>query len=169
MRTVTSLSAVALGWVLVVGCNSSPSTTGAPAVTQAEKDKQATLRVLLADQQLAKQRDALPPDATPAQIAWGIGRYCDDLERLPVADCPADFRVAYRHHLGAWREAQAAIAKLPDGFFEGVFMGAMNSVLRGERDGGTSRLEGEVRRSLERVRDTWIEVEKTGARYGAAL
>jgi hypothetical protein len=48
-------------------------------------------------------------------------------------------------------------------------MGAMNGLLRGESDGGTARLEGGVRRALERVRDTWIEVEKIGARYGAAL
>lgn len=48
-------------------------------------------------------------------------------------------------------------------------MGAMNSILWGERDGGASRLEGDVKRTLERVRDTWIEVEKIGARYGAAL
>jgi hypothetical protein len=48
-------------------------------------------------------------------------------------------------------------------------MGAMNGILRGEVDGGTSRLEGGLKRALERVRDTWIEVEKIGAKYGAAL
>jgi hypothetical protein len=136
---------------------------------QAEKDKQAVLHVLQADRQLALTRDRLPPQATPAQIAWAIGRYCDDLERLPMADCPAEFRVAYRHHAGAWREAQAAIQRLPGDFFQGVLTGAMNSILRGELDGGASRLEGEVKRCLERVRDTGIDVEKTGARYGAAL
>lgn len=118
---------------------------------------------------MAEQRDALPPDATPPQIAWAIGRYCDALGQLDMSDCPADFRVAYRHHLGAWREAQAVIAQLPDGFFAGLFTGFKNALLRGEVDGGTSRLEGSVKRAAERVRDTRIEVEKVGARYGAAL
>jgi hypothetical protein len=169
MRFATILGVVALGAMLTTGCGRSASTPAAQGPSQAEKDKHAILRVLRADQELTRQRDALPPGATPSKIAWAIGRYCDDLERLDMSDCPADFRVAYRHHVGAWREARAAIAKLPDDIFEGVFMGAMNSILRGELDGGASRLEGDVKRSLERVRDTWIEVEKIGARYGAAL
>ena len=45
----------------------------------------------------------------------------------------------------------------------------MNSLLRGESDGGQSRLEGDVKRSLERVRTTWEEVERIGAKYDAAL
>jgi hypothetical protein len=165
MRNAAILWAVGFGGVLAAGCGRSEPTPAA----QAEKDRQAILRVLRADQELAKRRRELPPDATPSQIAWAVGRYCDELERLDTSDCPADFRVAYRHHAGAWREAQAALAKLPDGVLEGVLTGAMNALLRGELDGGAGRLEGELKRSLERVRDTWIEVEKVGARYGAAL
>ena len=39
-----------------------------------------------------------------------------------MSDCPADFRVAYRHHMRAWREAELAIKQLPDGLLEGLFM-----------------------------------------------
>lgn len=135
---------------------------------EAEKNKQVILRVMREDTQASKKRN-LPPNLPPSQVAYAIGQYCTDLERLEMADCPADFRIAYRQHARAWREAQAAIQQLPDGFLEGFFMGAMNSLLRREDDGGTRRLEGELKRSLERVRITWEEVEKIGARYGAAL
>ena len=64
---------------------------------------------------------------------------------------------------------QAAVKQLPDGFLEGVLMGAVNRLLRGEEDGGTGRLEGDVKRAAERVRATWEEVEKIGAKYGVAL
>jgi hypothetical protein len=136
---------------------------------EVERTKQAILRVFRADQQLHKKLDALPPKSTPSQLAWAVGNYCDDLGKLEMNDCPADFRVAYRTHVGAWREVQAAIKQLPDGFLEGVLMGAMNSVLRGEVDGGTARLEGGLQRSIDRIRDTWIDVEKIGAKYGVAL
>ena len=158
MRNVVLVVAAVVACSVTAGCTSSE-----------DKANQNILRVLRADKELAKKRESLPPNATPSQIAWNVGQYCNDLERLDMADCPADFRVAYRHHIGAWREAQAAIQALPDGFLEGLFMGAMNGILRGEADGGTSRLEGGLKRALERVRDTWIEVEKIGAKYGAAL
>ena len=148
----------------VAGCSSSSLVT-----SEAERTKVVVLRVLQADRQLSKRFEALPPNTTPSQFAWAVGMYCDGLERLEMSDCPADFRVAYRHHVQAWRETQAALKQLPDGFLEGLFMGAMNSFLRREQDGGVARLEGGLQRAMERVRDTWIEVEKTGAKYGAAL
>jgi len=170
MRNSIFVVVVTVMCIVAAGCSeSSTSSKSSPAQSEAEKTKQAILRVLRADQHFAKKRESLPPNSTPSQIAWAVGQYCNDLERLDMADCPADFRVAYRHHMGAWREAQAAVQQLPDGFLEGVFMGAMNGLLRGESDGGTSRLEGGLKRALERVGDTWIEVEKIGAKYGAAL
>jgi hypothetical protein len=144
---------------------------GGPADNEqgAAKTKAAIERVFRADDKLAKERERLPPKATPSQIAWSFGVYCDALERLDTADCPADFRVAFGQHIRAWREAQVALQQLPDGFLEGLLMGALNSVLRGENDGGTSRLEGELKRTIERVRTTYEEVEKIGAKYGVAL
>jgi hypothetical protein len=124
---------------------------------------------LKADEKLAKERENGPPKATPSQIAWSIGVYCDGLERIEMSDCPADFRVAYRQHMRAWRDTQAAVKQLPDDFLEGLFMGFLNRALRGEQDGGTSRLEGDLKKAVERVRTTWEEVEKIGAKYGAAL
>ncbi len=135
----------------------------------ANKIKAAIEQVMKADEKLAKQRDNLPPNATPSQIAWSIGVYCDGLEKIDMSECPADFRVAYKQHIRAWRETQAAVAQLPDSFLEGVFVGFFNSLLRGEVDGGTGRLEGDLKRAMERVRTTWEEVEKIGAKYGAAL
>lgn len=147
------------------GCSAPPATQ----MSDAERTKLYILRVMKADEQLSKKHKELPPSATPPQMVWAIGQYCDGLEVLYMADCPADFQVAYKQHMRAWREVQAAIKQLPDGFLEGFFMGAVNGVFRGETDGGQSRLEGSVKRAAERVRITWEEVERIGAKYGAAL
>ena len=159
MRATAPAIVAMLTAALASGCGSS----------SAERNKAAILRVLRQDQELTKKRESLPPNSSPSEIARAVGQYCTDLERLELSDCPADFRVAYRQHMRAWREAQAAIQQLPDSFLEGVFVGALNSFLRGEHDGGAARLEGDLKRSLERVRTTWEEVEKIGAKYGAAL
>lgn len=128
------------------------------------------LAVLRADQELARERESsVPASAGPIAMAAAVGRYCDRLESLDMSGCPADFRVAFRHHIGAWREVQAALQQYPDGFLQGLLVGAVNGMLRGEQDGGQSRLEGALRTGLERVRDTWIEVEKIGAAHGAVL
>jgi hypothetical protein len=167
MRSLIALAIPLLGWVCVAGCSNSSGTS--ESTPGAEKTKQAILRVLRADEQLAKKRDSLPPNATPSQISWAIGEYRKELGRLDMSDCPPDFRVAYRHHISAWGDAEAAIKQVPEGFLEGVFVGAMNSLLHGEIDGGGRRLEGNIKRELECVRDSWFEVEKIGAKYGAAL
>lgn len=164
---VLSLFGVVVLFLIVggVGCSNSADATKAAAA----KTKVAIERVWSADQKLAKVRDNLPPKATPSQISWAIGVYCDDLEKIDMSDCPADFRVAYTQHIRAWRESQEAVKQLPDSFFKGLAMGFFNGVFRGERDGGTSRLEGDLKRAAERTRSTWEEVEKIGAKYGAAL
>ena len=158
MRPLLLTLAALLVCVFNSGCSSAKNTA-----------KQNILRVIRADEALAKKRDALPANSTPSQVAHTIGIYCAELEALDMSDCPPEFRVAYRHHIGAWRELQAAVREIPDGFWSQVFAGALNAWLRGEADGGTSRLEGGVNRALERIRDTWIEVERIAASYDAVL
>jgi hypothetical protein len=136
------------------------------ARSQEDKAQAAIKRVYEADKQLAHDRDNLPPKSKPSQIAWAVGRYGDGLDKLSIADCPADFQVAYKQHTRAWRELQAAITELPDGFFSGAWTGFKNALLRAEKDGGTARLEGGLKAASVRVRETWEAVENTGARYG---
>jgi hypothetical protein len=135
----------------------------------ADKTRAAVLRVLKADEALSQEMKRLPSSTTPSQFARAVGTYCDGMERIETADCPADFRVAFRQHARAWRETEAPVRQLPDGFVEGFFLGIFNAVLRGEGDGGVGRLQGELKRSLERVRVSWEEVERVAAKYGAAL
>jgi hypothetical protein len=150
--------------VVGAGCGNSVETAKAAA----DKTKWAIERVLRADEKLYKEGMKLAPNAAPSHLARAIGVYCDGLDQLDMSDCPADFRVAYRQHVRAWREAQAVVKGLPEGFLQGVFMGVFNALLRGEADGGRGRLEGDLKHAMERVRTTWEEVEKTGAKYGAA-
>jgi hypothetical protein len=137
---------------------------------EAEMIKKAILAILKEDDRIGKaMQGKIGEDATPSQVAQAINSSCSQAEALDLSKCPAEFRVAYKQHLRAWRDAQAAVQQLPDGFLEGVFMGAMNSLLRDESDGGQKRLEGDLKRAIERVRTSWEEVEKSGAKYGAAL
>jgi hypothetical protein len=159
-------------WLAISGSHANSGTNQAAASdaqVEAERTKQAILHIMSEDQRIGKvtmgQRSR---DATPSQVAQAIGNYLNQAGALDTAECPADFRVAYKQHLRAWEDAEAAIQQLPDGFLEGVFMGAMNALLQGETDGGGKRLQGDLKRALDGVRTSWEEVERIGAKYGAA-
>lgn len=162
MKAVRRAAAVAalLGLLGPAGCGGK---------SEAERVCAAVLRVLKEDRQLVERTQNLPPDAKPSQVAWAIGRYCDGLEALPMSDCPADFRVAYKQHTRAWRAVQDATAALPNGLWSGLWMGVKNQLLRGEADGGQSRLEGGLQKAFDEVKQTWQAIEQTAAKYGAAL
>jgi hypothetical protein len=67
-----ALSCIAL---IVAGCSSNSSSAGkGNSQSEAERTKQAILRVLKQDEQYSKQRDAVPRDATPSQIARQLVR-----------------------------------------------------------------------------------------------
>ncbi len=154
MRSIGLMLAVKVCCCAAVGCNSA---------------SKPVMRVLRADHELATMLKGLPSNAPPSQVAQAIRQYCEHLEDIDMSDCPPDFRVAYRDHLRAWREAHAAIEQLPDGYLDGFFIGTLNVIIRHESDAGIGRLEGDLKRAMERVRDTWTEVERIGAKYGAAL
>src|SRR4051794_7649122 len=120
MRHFAAVAATVIVSCFASGCGDSKADAEKKKQAEAEKTKQAIVRVLRADQQMGKRRELLPPNSTPSQLAWTVGQYCNDLDKLDMSDCPADFRVAYRHHIGAWRETHEAIKQLPDGFLEGV-------------------------------------------------
>jgi len=178
MRFCTSILAAFIVVLCLIGCDAAAAKSNGKdsGLSEAERAKRADeerikvaiLRVFEEDSVFSKKKENLPPNSSPSQIAWAVGGYCTEMERINMLDCPPDFRVAYKHHTTAWREAHAAIQQLPDSFLGGVFMGAMNSVLRGEIDGGQSRLEGGLKTALMRVRTTWEEVERIGAKYGVA-
>ena len=150
--------------ILLAGCGGSSART-----TQADRTKAAILRVLQEDNRLCEGVKKLSPGTPPSQVALAVGEYCDEAGRLDLSECPPDFRVAYRHHIEAWREAQGVIKELPDTFLQGFLMGAINGFLRNEADGGTARVEGQLRRALEGIRETFHEVERIGVTHGAAL
>lgn len=138
--------------------------------TNAERTKEAILSILKEDRRIGDATlRRLGGDSTPSKVAQAVGDYCAQAEALDMSACPADFRVAYRHYIAACRELQKAIQELPDGFLEAVLMGIINSVLRGERDGGLSRLSDKIEGAVKQVEATWMEVENIGAKYGAAL
>jgi hypothetical protein len=102
---------------------------------------------------------------TPVQYARAMGEFCEELERQPMAGCPRDFQVAVEHNIRAIRDAQAILRRCPNGFLEGMAMGAANYLGRGEMDGGLGRLEKEVQAALDRIQDTSNDVERIAAKY----
>src|ERR1043166_9025868 len=113
--------------------------------SEADRYREAMVRVFQADQQLAaKRKQAAPSSAGLADVITATEAYCTGLEQLDMSDCPADFRVAYRHHIRAWRDAVAAVRELPDGFWEGALIGLLNG-LTGVVDGGYGRMSAAVK------------------------
>jgi hypothetical protein len=82
-----------------------------------------------------------------------------------MSGCPKDFRVACTQNIRALRDAQRVIRRCPNGVVEGLLTGAKNYWLRGENDGGATRLQDEVKAALKRVRATSDEVERIAAKY----
>ena len=85
-----------------------------------------------------------------------------------MSECPPDFRLAFRQHIHSWRAASARWSEMPDGFWQGVLMGAVNS-LSGEPDGGARRLSAEMREAQRAVDESYNEAVRIAAQYGAVL
>lgn len=127
-------------------------------------------RVFYTDKTLSEESiKTLPANALPAQLVHGIRIYRQRAFAQDFSGCPADFVVAYRHHIDAWEKMQAAVAQLPNGILDALFMGAFNALLRKEMDGGIGRLEGKLANAHDKVRSTWEEVERIGAKYGVSV
>lgn len=137
--------------------------------SEEQKFRDGMLRVLKADQELGAKRDLVSPKiASPSQLANSIGQYCAAMDKLDMSDSPAEFRVAYRHHMRAWSILEVAVRQLPEDFLEGTLVGLLNG-LTGEVDGGYSRMMEAVRTAQQEVLATYQDVEKIAGKYGAAL
>lgn len=135
----------------------------------AMESKQAILRVMKKDTEVGKRRDALSQNASSFQRVSCIQSYCDEVRSLDMSDCPASFRVAYRHHISAWQDMAEALRQFPDtGPIEDFFLGFFYGLFYGERDAGRSRelnRQNELKKVSDRVRATWDEVERIAAQY----
>lgn len=159
----------AVGGVLAAGLvwAALDSTGGAPS---GSTEGAAILRVLEEDEAADQEIMQAVGDAqTPSVYAAAIGAYLDRMAGVDLSECPPRFRVAYRHHLAAWRELKEATEGLPDGFLDGFFAGVLNSILRHEVDGGITRMNDAVAEASREVKRTYREVEAEAARYDVAL
>lgn len=133
-------------------------------------DAAAILRVLREDEAVSRETvHAVGAHDSPSNYALAIARYVSRMRAVDTSDCPPEFRVAYKHHLDAWVELQEEVAKLPDDFLEGLFVGMINGLLRREIDGGLTRMGDAIESATKGVNATFREVETIAARHGAAL
>jgi hypothetical protein len=104
-------------------------------------------------------------EKSPSRNAAALGELCDILERQDKSGCPRDFQVACAQNIRAIRDAKALLERMPENALGGAAMGAMNYLLRGEADGGLTRMHGEIEEALKRIRFTSDEVERIAAKY----
>lgn len=160
VATIAGISAL----VIFCGCG---GLIGLLAISGGSKtsEQAAIQRILDADHELST---ANVVGSTPSEIANGVRVYVSKANALDMNECPADFKLAYRRHVKAWSRAGNAIDELPDGIVDAVFIGAINSLLRGELDGGQSRLEGGLAAADNEIRETWYAVEDIALSHGVA-
>jgi hypothetical protein len=127
-------------------------------------------RMLREDRRIGQETiGALSPSSSRSQVVQAIRTYCARAAAQEQRSAPADFLVSYRVHLQAWKETADRMAMLPDNVVDGFFVGLFNSLLRNEPDGGIARLENRMQEAADRVRSTWNETERIGAKYGVFL
>jgi len=136
-----------------------------PSKPEQPKTNPAVQRVMDTYGKLADRYLKAGPETSPAQYASNMGELCDVLERQDMSECPRDFQVACKQNIRAIRDAQVALQQYPESFVDGVAAGAMNYLLRGEADGGVTRLEENLKAALRRIRTTSDEVERVAAKY----
>ncbi|MBL9080859.1 MAG: hypothetical protein JNK76_03585 [Planctomycetales bacterium] len=160
MNAVLNVAVFSVTCLLVVtGCGRS----------ETEVHRDAILKVLQVDKSHGPQvRASLKSAPSLADAADAINRYCDEMDKLDMSQCPADFRLAFRQHIRSWRSAGATLLKMPDGFWDGLLMGTVNT-LTGELDGGMSRLASEYKQAEQAIKETYNEAERIAAQYGAVL
>jgi hypothetical protein len=155
---------LAIIFIAVAGCTQVDSTE-----TRLTPAQEATLRILKRHQELVHCRaEAEKVLEKPSAVAAVWTRYGDELERLDLSACPADFRVAFRRHARACRDIEAAIREFPDGSADSVVIGFLNG-LGGEADGGFSRLQRDLQAAWKQGAATYDEVERTALSHGVAL
>lgn len=143
---------------------------GSKPASQETRIASSILRVLKADKAASdRSKELLPQNPTASQVANAIGQYCEAASSIDASGCPAAFTVAYRHHISAHRDVQAAFQQMPEGLLDGALMGALNFYLQGEIDGGASRMQGALQEAVKQVESTWREVERIAASYDVAL
>jgi hypothetical protein len=150
---------VALTSLLCTGCGPS----------EAERTRAAVLRVLQAEKVAHDEHLGPPPaDADMAYMLRTLDAYCRKMNSLELEDCPADFRLAFRNHVDSWRAVGDDIRKL-----NGQNGDVLTEVLKGLSILLTGHQEPPPPHPLDvankRTRETYAELEKVGARYGAVL
>lgn len=130
----------------------------------------AILRVLGEDDRISKETfGSLGTNESPSVYANAIAIYLARVRGVNMADCPADFRVAFKRHLDCWGDLRTAIKAFPEDALQGFAIGFMNAYFFSEKDGGLTRMAANIRQEALNVRDSFREVERIAATYGAAL
>lgn len=136
---------------LVRSCTTSPS--------------EAISDVLKQDRQLSAQIEAR--SARGVEPADAVSWYATELSKIPLGDCPPDFRQAFLRHQQAWQSAASTLQNEPgvlDGLIEGFIRG-----LSGELDGGATRYMDARSRAGQQIQDTWYAVEEVATKHGVDM
>ncbi len=104
-------------------------------------------------------------DQSPSQLADAIDVVCSRWEQIDMASCPEKFKTACRRVNREARISAITLRQLPNNGFEDVVNGWVNSIVRGEQDGGRQRLTNEAKEAMQRMRDATSEMDRIAAEY----
>lgn len=167
-KNVVAMRPIHLALLPLLGLLSGCGSNEAPQPTEADRVRDAVASVLQSHITLVNFRNEATAKIETSQSGQVWGRYCDELERIDLSACPADFRVAFRQHTRSCRDVQGAIMQVPSGTVDSMLVGFLNG-LGGEADGGLGRFASDLKLSLKNGEATYREVERIALRYGAAL
>jgi hypothetical protein len=159
---------LAVGAVLVTGCNTSPS--GRIEQVLREDKKVGELMKTLTPEKFTSNEDLEGYRNT-------IRTCVEAQKKINISKCPADFQQAYIAHIRAWEDLAMVISGHPrmqtglSGILTGILRG-----LNGDLTGGALELEGEfkawgkeVQAAEAKLVQSWRNVEDIAMRHGANL
>jgi uncharacterized protein YceK len=154
LLAVASVAFVALAALSGCGSATSDSTSSVQAKRQRYAD--AITAVLARDKQLS---DWAVTEIEKGANAPAVLQLCvDEMRKIDLTGCPAEFQQAYLKHVYAWSEVPPLMRK-----YEGV-RGFFTALLEGAA--GTYDGDAEAKRIQKGIRDTLLEVETIALRYG---
>jgi hypothetical protein len=171
-RIVMSVLGCVMPGLAGIGCanqdGNNSQAIGSGKTSEAEMAKQAIQAVLKEKDRIGEVMGPKMRQATGhSHFAQVLGVYFSQVGALDLSKCPTDFRIVYIQWLQAGRKYHETAQQMPDGFGDALSMWAMSCLVRGELDGGASRVLNDRDGAFEQSEAAWRDLEKISVKYNA--
>ena len=142
---ITTVIFVALGFIQIYGCGFQNKKNNS---VSNQKKQECIDYVIAQDDSLGRIRNQA---SETVSLSESIEQYVTAVNNLDFEDCPSEFTRAFKKHLNAWTEMKSVTDNYP------VLRGEMHLLFETLAEGEDKE---KFESSLEKIRDTWKEVEK---------